>query len=124
MSNLRKKFKGQAGFIQSLELVFLATIVLGVVVIGWTSFGAKLVGEMGDLGAAVGNLNQSYTVSGMAVGHPGDPRHPENIATTSGSSNVDFQDFCDNDPNCACGVQFCIPPTPEVPHPAVGGGTP
>ena len=116
MSKLRKKLNSQSGFVQSLELVFLGTIVLGVVIIGWSSFGAKLIGEMGDLGAAVGSLNQSFTITGMAVGHPTDPVHPQDIATTSGSSFTDTQDFCDNDPNCACGVRMCIPPTPEVPH--------
>jgi hypothetical protein len=116
MTKLRKKSKGEAGFIQSLELVFLGTIVLCTVIIGWSSFGSKLVGEMADLGSAVGSLNQSYSMTGMAVGHPTDPVHPQDVATWSGSSYSDTQDYCDNDPNCACGVRVCIPPTPEVPH--------
>jgi len=118
MSKLRKKLNSQSGFVQSLELVFLGTVVLSVVIIGWSSFGSKLIGEMSDLGSAVGSLNQSYTYTGMAVGHPGDARHPQDVATTSGSTFTDTQDFCDNDPNCACGVRMCIPPTPEIPHPA------
>ena len=118
MRNLRKKLNRQSGFVLSLELVVLGTLVLAAVIIGGSSFGAKLIGEFSDLGTAVGTLNQSYSMTGMAVGHPNDARHPQDIASTSGSSFTDTQDFCDNDPNCACGVRVCVPPTPEIPHPA------
>ena len=72
MKSLRKRLNRQSGFVLSLELVVLGTLVLCAVVIGGSSFGAKLIGEFSDLGTSVGTLNQSYTMTGMAVGHPGD----------------------------------------------------
>lgn len=124
MRSLRKKFKGQAGFVLATELVVLLTILLCASVVGFSALSSKLVGELGDVGSAVGSLNQSFTLTGMAVGHPGDARHPQDVATCAGGSFIDTQDFCDNDPNCACGVRFCIPPPPEIPHPAAGTPTP
>lgn len=114
---MRVRRNRQGGFIISLELVFLATIIVAAVAIGATSLGAKLVGEMSDVGTAVGSLNQSYTFTGLAVGHPADPNHPIDIATVSGSTYGDTLDFCDNDPNCACGVRFCLAPSTELVHP-------
>ena len=114
---LQKKFKGQAGFLLAIELVVLATLMVCALVVGGSALSSKVVGELGDVGSAVGSLNQSFTTSGMAVGHPGDARHPQDVATCSGSTFTDTQDFCDNDPNCSCGVRFCIPATPETLHP-------
>ena len=109
---MKRNKKNEAGFVMTLELIFLATCLLCVVIIGCASLGAKIIGELGDIGAAVGSLNQSFTTSGAAVGHPTDPVHPQDIATWSGSSFTDTQDFCDQ--GCTCGVRMCIPPTPEV----------
>jgi hypothetical protein len=108
---MKKANKKQGGFIVSLELVFIATCILCVVIIAWASLGSKLVAEFGDLGAAVGSLNQSYTITGMAVGHPNDPNHPTDVATWAGSTYHDDVDFCDE--GGTCGVRFCIPPRAE-----------
>lgn len=113
------KTRGNSGFIVSLELVFIATCMLCVVIIAWASFGTKIVAELGDIGAAVGSLNQSYTITGVAIFHPNDPNHPTDVAVWSGSGYLDVQDFCDV--GGTCGVRFCIPPVPEEP---VGGGGP
>jgi hypothetical protein len=118
MRSLRKKFKGQAGFALMTEMIVLLTILLCASVVGYSALSSKVIGELGDIGSAVGSLNQSFTLTSTAVGHPGDARHPQDVATCAGSSFTDTQDFCDNDPNCACGIRFCIPPTPEIPHPA------
>ena len=116
---LQKKLKGQGGFLLAIQLVVLATLMVCALVVGGSALSSKLVGELGDVGSAVGSLNQSFTTSGMAVGHPGDARHPQDVATCSGSTFTDTQDFCDNDPNCSCGVRFCIPAPGENLHPAV-----
>ena len=110
---VQRGIKPQAGFIVSAEIVFILTIMLCCVAIGWSSICAKLIGEIGDLGGAIGSLNQSYSLSGMAVGHPADPVHPADVAIWSGSSYVDTQDFCDQ--GGRCGVRMCIPPTSEGP---------
>jgi hypothetical protein len=110
---MTKRNRKEGGFIVSLELVFIATCLLCIVIIGWASLGSKLIAEFGDLGSAVGSLNQSFSTTGMAVGHPNDPNHPTDVATWAGSVFVDTADFCDQNPTC--GVRFCIPPTPEAP---------
>ena len=43
--------------------------------------------------------------------HVGDPVHPTPVAVWAGSSFVDTVDYCDVG---GCGVQVCIPPTPEL----------
>ena len=117
MSNLRKKVNSQSGFTKSIELVAKGTTVLVAIAIGFGWLASKLIGEISDLGSAISDLNQSYSVSGIAAGHSSDPVHPAEAAGWEGSSYADFQDFCDNDPNGACGVRLCIPPAAELPHP-------
>jgi len=111
------KKKKQGGWIVSTELIVLMTCCMCAVIIACASFGAKLVGEWGDIGSAVGSLNQSYSTSGMAVYHANDPVHNANnpVARWAGSTYTDFQDFCDT--GNTCGVVMCIPPTPEPPRP-------
>lgn len=105
----RSKKKQEDGFVVSVELLFLITSVLCVSVIAWGSVGAKIVAEWSDVGSAVGSLDQSYSVSGMAVFHANDPVHNANnpIAAWAGSSFRDNTDFCDE--GCDCGVHMCIP---------------
>lgn len=110
------KEKKQGGFIVGTELVFCMTCMLCICVIAWGSFGTKVVAEWGDLGSAIGSLDQSYTVSGMAVYHVNDPVHDANnpIASWAGSSFSDNQDFCDE--GCDCGIVMCIPGGEGPPH--------
>ena len=106
---VQKRSKKQGGFVLSTELLFLATCVLCASVIIWGAVGAKIIAEWSDFASAVGSLDQSYSISGMAVYHVNDPVHnnPNNaIAAWSGSSFNDGPDFCDN--GCDCGVQMCI----------------
>jgi hypothetical protein len=114
-----EKLKKQDGFaLISVEALFIMTCCLCVLVAICGSFGSKLIGEWGDLGAAIGSLNQSYTLTGIAVGHPNDPNHPTDVAVWAGSSFTDTQDFCDQ--SATCGVRACQAPTPE----GNGGGAP
>ncbi len=115
---LRRKKNGaskQGGFILTLELIVTATCMMCVLVISWGALGSKLVSEVGDIGTAVGSLNQGYTMTGMAVGHPNDPNHPTDIATWGGSSFGDGPDFCDT-AACDAGVRLCIAPAHPVDH--------
>jgi hypothetical protein len=87
------------------------------------SLGSKILAEVGDVGSAVGSLNQSYTLTGAAV-HPNEPTAPEllgpggggAVTERAGSSFTDTADFCDQGPSC--GIRTCIPAIPEAP----GGG--
>lgn len=107
---LLKHDKQQGGWIGSTELIVLMTCALCAVVICCAAFGSKAMGEWSDAGAAIGSLNQSYSLTGLEVGHPIDPVHPTPVALWSGSSYVDTVDYCDVG---GCGIQVCVAPAPE-----------
>ncbi len=110
---LKMRKKKQGGFVVGTELIFLLSCVLCVCVIAWGSFGAKVVGEWADLGGAIGSLNQSFTLTGMAVYHPNHAHNANNpVASWAGSSYTDYQDFCDQ--GCTCGVVICIMTGSEI----------
>ncbi len=100
--------KKQGGFVVGTELIFLISCILCIGVIAWGSVGSKIVAEWSDVASAIGSLDQSYAISGMAVYHVNDPLHAANnpIASWAGSSFTDNQDFCDA--GCNCGVVMCI----------------
>ena len=111
----RTNSRKQGGFALSTELLVLLTGCLAMTVIICGSVGSKVVAEWGDFGAAIGSLDQSYSITGMQVAHPNDPVHPTPIATTRGSQFDDGQDFCDT-AACDCGVRLCIPPNGREVH--------
>lgn len=116
MRKLLKRRSRQGGFVVSTELLFLTTCMLCVAVISWGSVGSKIVAEWSDYASAIGSLDQSYNLSGMAVFHANDPVHNANnpLARWAGSSFTDNQDFCDQ--GCRCGVVMCIPATGPEAH--------
>ena len=105
----RSKKQKQSGMSHSIELLFWCTCAICMAVIIWGSVGAKIVAEWSDVASAVGSLDQSYTISGMAVYHVNDPVHNANnpLASWNGQSFTDNTDFCDD--GCDCGVVMCIP---------------
>jgi hypothetical protein len=113
LNKLRTQLKEQSGFSYLLEVLCVTSFCFCICIIAAGSLGSKILGEVGDVGAAIGSLNQSYTLTGIAVGHPNDPNHPTDVATWAGSSFVDTQDFCDQ--SSSCGVRACIAPSPEAP---------
>jgi hypothetical protein len=113
LNKLRTQLKRQDGFAYLLDCLLVIICCFCVSIIAWGSLGSKVLGEVGDVGAMIGSLNQSYTLTGIAVGHPNDPNHPTDIAVWAGSSFVDTQDFCDQ--SSSCGVRACQAPTPEAP---------
>ncbi len=106
--------KTQGGFVVGTELLFLLTCMLCIAIIAWSSVGSKIVAEISDIGSALGKISQEWSDTGMAVYHVNDPIHNANnpIASWSGSSNTDYQDFCDQ--GCNCGIVMCIPSTNET----------
>lgn len=110
------KQKKQSGFVVGTELCIHLTCMLCLIIICWGAFGPKAVAEWSDIGSAIGSLDQSYTMSGMAVYHVNDPVHDANnpIATWAGSTFSDNDDFCDE--GCDCGVVMCIPASGPEAH--------
>ncbi|MCA9025142.1 MAG: branched-chain amino acid aminotransferase [Planctomycetaceae bacterium] len=75
----------EAGFIVSSELVLIATITVIGLVVGMAEVANGVNEELEDVGSAVGQVNQSFVVSG-SHGHK---------AATGSSSFKDVYDYCD-----------------------------
>ena len=112
-TTVRKFRKSEKGYVNSVECLFLLTSMMCCSVIMAGSLGSKIIAEAGDIGSAISSLNQSFTMTGVAVGHPNDPNHPTDIAVWSGASFTDLQDFCDQ--SATCGVRLCINANLEAP---------
>ena len=82
---LRQLWMDEVGFVVSAELTLIATILVVGMVVGLVSVRDQVVQELGDLAAAFGGVNQSFSFSG-ATGH---------TSCTAGSCFYDRQDYCD-----------------------------
>ncbi|WP_240928261.1 hypothetical protein [Thalassoroseus pseudoceratinae] len=87
MKTLAQLWNDEAGFIVSSELVLIATIVVIGLIAGLTAVRDAVVGELADVGAAVGDVNQSFSF-GAITGH---------CSSTAGSIFSDEGDFCEID---------------------------
>ena len=88
----KKLWMDEGGATISAELALVGTILVIGVVVGLSAVQDAVVTELADLGAAVANLNQSYS-SGGATGHH---------AASAGQGFQDSTDSCDSD-DCAQG---------------------
>ena len=87
---LKRLMNDEAGFIISMELVFILTIGVIGMVTGWSKLSASIAHELIDLSNAVGSLKQDYAFSGA--------RHAEankEMAYSLGSGYDDRRDACD-----------------------------
>ncbi|MEO8380625.1 MAG: hypothetical protein ABI779_13250 [Acidobacteriota bacterium] len=71
----------QRGFILTIELLFLAAILVIGLIVGMTTVRDAVVLELSDLSEAVGALNQGYRVAGVV--------NDANTASTAGSQFSD-----------------------------------
>lgn len=60
---LRKFWNDESGFVVSVELILIATIVVIGLVSGLTMLRDSVLAELGDTANAIGSLDQSYGVS-------------------------------------------------------------
>ena len=95
---MKKLWSDEAGFIVSAELVLIATILVLGMIVGLATVRDQVVQELGDVGAAVSQLVQSYSFSGI-TGH---------TSSTAGSAFEDFTDFCDDPADEAGNAPLCI----------------
>ena len=93
----------QGGFIFSVELIFLVTICVIGLLVGWVAIRDAVVFELHDVAEAVGSVNQSYAYRGV---YDLDPL--ENTETVGGRYDdaVDTSDQIDI-------VVDVLPPTPS-----------
>lgn len=103
---LTQLWNDEAGFIISAELVLVATILVIGCIVGLSECQHAVVGELNDIGDAIGSLNQSFTFSGFHKSDCGCDH-----ARTFGSSFVDVTEECDNN---QCQIA-CDRPAPERP---------
>lgn len=62
---LKSLWNDDAGIILSSELILIATILVIGLIVGLVELQCAVVGELSDIGDAVGNLDQSYVISGI-----------------------------------------------------------
>ena len=89
---LKKLWMDEGGALISAELALVATILVIGVVVGLSAVQDAVNTELADVGAAIANLDQSYSTGG-ATGHH---------AAVSSSGFTDAPDSCDAD-DCAQG---------------------
>ncbi|GAB4148729.1 MAG: hypothetical protein Tsb009_22730 [Planctomycetaceae bacterium] len=85
MKTLKSLWSDEAGAIVSIEVVLVITILGIGMIVGLKSVRDAVVDELADVAAAVGDINQSYSYSGVS-GH---------AASTAGGVYVDTPDFCE-----------------------------
>jgi len=64
-------WKDESGAIISAELVLVMTILLFAVAVGLSHLAGTIVGELVDIGNAIGAADQSYNVAGYEIEHLG-----------------------------------------------------
>ena len=80
------------GCVVSAELVLVGTICVLGMIVGLTELSYGVNEELEDLGSAIGGINQTYYFT-LASGKKGE---------VVGSTNLDFQDECDNSCDITC----------------------
>jgi len=105
----RKLWNDEAGFIVSLELILIATIVVIGLITGLATVRNSVVQELSDVSGAVQDLNQTYSFNSIA----------SPVGGTAGSLFTDTMDNLDDgagDPFGASdnGIVFDGVPTAEV----------
>ncbi len=102
-------WKDEEGVILSAEIVLLGTILVLGMIVGLVEVQSAVVAEMGDLGDAIGNMDQSYQVPGIVsfnhgnncggIGASGIGASGIGVsgikAATHGASYSDRPDLCD-----------------------------
>ena len=102
---LKPLWRDEAGVILSAELVLVGTILVIGMLVGLVELQCAVVGELSDLGDALGNLDQSYQTSGITSFKS----YGRIKAATAGARYQDGPDTCDCNTIIVC-------------DPASGGG--
>ncbi len=114
---LRALYYDENGFIVSAELILISTLLVIGLIVGLSSIQYAVVGELNDVGKAIGSVNQSYMYTGFSASKSSNSRSGGGggggggggaKSSTSGSSFSDQLDDCDTQTDIACDA-----PTPE-----------
>jgi|GEM_PF-2256607 len=85
MSILQRFYTDEDGFVVSSEFILIATILVTAMVVGLETVRNAALQELGDVGAAIGSISQTFTYGGV-TGH---------ASALNGSVYADGLDFCD-----------------------------
>ena len=85
-----KQKKNQGGFIVTIELLVLATVLVLGLIVGWTDVRDAVLAELSDVSESFGALNQSYTIWGV-----------QNAAGTAATAGSQWQDSADTSKDLA-----------------------
>ena len=120
MAPFRRIWRDEAGFVTTIDLLLLTTIVVLGTIVGLVVFRNQVVQEFVDMAMALGHLNQSYEYSGDNDGGPGDPPDgaPDdpNLCFVGGSTYEDLTDFCQEEDEAGeepGGISVRVPPVDE-----------
>jgi len=91
MSLLKKFWNDEDGFLISLELILAAIMLVLAMIVGMQVLRDAMVQELADLGMAIGAINNSYVISGVAAPPMGGVG-----SSVSGSTFTDATDLNDN----------------------------
>ena len=80
----------EQGTIISAELILIVTLTGLGLLAGLTTYRDQIVFELADLGTAVGQFNQSYSISSLVIGTGA------TASSFAGSTFLDTADFCDD----------------------------
>ena len=108
---LRSFWNDESGFLVSSELVLIATICVIGLIVGLVEIQWAVVGELNDVGDAIGSLNQSFQFAGFTDFKTQATSGNTIKAQVAGSIFIDTVEECDNN-QCTIG---CDAPTPEIP---------
>lgn len=84
LTTLKKLWNDERGFVNSMELILIATLAVLGLIVGLVTLRDAVTQELGDTGAAVGQLNQSY---GVYVGDSTNTTVTSGPVITSGGAN-------------------------------------
>ncbi|HIF00468.1 MAG TPA: hypothetical protein EYG03_25410 [Planctomycetes bacterium] len=88
---LKNLWNDESGVILSAEIVLVGTILVLGMIVGLVELQCAVVGELSDLGDAIGNLDQSYQTSSITSSKSTGGFK----AATYGASYYDQRDECD-----------------------------
>jgi len=98
-NTFKRLWLDERAVVVSMDLLLISTILALGLIVGLVSLRDQIVQEFGDMAAAVGNLNQSYSFAAVTVADPvnGD-------SWVAGSSFIDQADFCEQGTTEGSGV--------------------
>ncbi len=98
MHLVNRLWKDEAGFVVSAELVLVASIAVLGMIVGLATARDAVTSELADVGAAINELSQSYSISGIQ-GHS---------AAVNSWQFQDNKDYCDSGDDTANVDEQCI----------------